>query len=63
MEGLIDAMPDVAVEVVEVRDLGRLTLAALRLRSHGASDTPTDMPLWLLAEGVMGSASVAGARH
>jgi ketosteroid isomerase-like protein len=50
-EGLIDAMPDVAVEVVEVRNLGRLTLAALRLRSHGArSDTPTDMPLWILAE-------------
>ena len=50
-EGLIDAMPDVAIEVVEVRDLGRLTLAALRLRSHGArSDTPTDMPLWLLGE-------------
>ncbi len=50
-EGLIDAMPDVALEVVEVRDLGRLTLAALRLRSHGArSDTPTDMPLWLLGE-------------
>jgi hypothetical protein len=34
-----------------VRDLGALTLAALRLRGHGArSDTPTEIPLWVLGE-------------
>ena len=50
-EGLIDAIPDVAIEVVEMRDLGDLTFAALRLRGHGArSDTPTEIPLWLLGE-------------
>jgi ketosteroid isomerase-like protein len=42
-KGLLDAFPDFGIEVVEVRDLGDLTLAAVRLRAHGAgSDTPLD---------------------
>jgi ketosteroid isomerase-like protein len=49
--GLIDTIPDVALEVVEMRDFGGLRLAALRLAGHGArSDTPTEIPLWILAE-------------
>jgi hypothetical protein len=49
--GLIDTIPDIAIEVVEMRDLGGQTLAALRLTGHGArSDTPTEIPLWILAE-------------
>jgi ketosteroid isomerase-like protein len=45
---LLDAFPDFAVEVVEVRDLGELTFAALRYRAHGAdSDTPVEARLWM----------------
>jgi ketosteroid isomerase-like protein len=50
-QSLFDIFPDYTVEVVEVRDLGDLTLAALRLRGHGAgSDTPLEMTLWNPAE-------------
>jgi ketosteroid isomerase-like protein len=49
--GLMDTIPDIALEVVEMRDLGDQTLAALRLAGHGAlSDTPTEVPLWVLGE-------------
>ena len=40
---LFDVFPDYRIEVVDVRDLGDLTLAAIRLRGHGAGSTaPTD---------------------
>jgi hypothetical protein len=38
-------------EVVEVRELGDVTVAALRIRSHGASsDAPFDAAAWQAAE-------------
>ena len=44
---LIDFLPDFAVEVVAVRDLGDMTLAAVRGRGHGGgSDTPFDEAFW-----------------
>ncbi len=50
-EDLVDFLPDVAIEIVAVRDLGDLTLAAVRMRGRGAgSDTPLDEPLWSAAE-------------
>jgi ketosteroid isomerase-like protein len=50
-ENLLDVLPDFAVEVVEVRDLGDLTLTAARVRGHGAgSDTPFDETSWGVAE-------------
>jgi ketosteroid isomerase-like protein len=50
-ESLFDVFPDYAAEVGEVRDLGDVTLAPVRLHGHAArSDTPTDMPVWLAAE-------------
>ena len=49
-KNLLDAFPDFAAEVVEVRDLGNETLMTLRTRGHG-SDTgaPFEMPLWSVA--------------
>jgi ketosteroid isomerase-like protein len=50
-EELLDALPDLAVEVVEMRDLGDLALGAARIRGHGAgSDTPFDETFWGVAE-------------
>jgi ketosteroid isomerase-like protein len=47
VENLLDVFPDFAVEVVEVRDLGDLTLMTVRTRGHGSdTDTPFEMPLW-----------------
>jgi ketosteroid isomerase-like protein len=44
---LLDAFPDFTVEVVEVRDLGDVTVAALRFRAHGAgSDLPVEETVW-----------------
>jgi len=49
-ENLLDVFPDFATEAVEVRDLGDVTLARLRVHGHGAdSDAPLDAPLWLSA--------------
>jgi ketosteroid isomerase-like protein len=46
-ESLLDAFPDFAVEIVEVRDVGDLTLATVRTSGHGSdTDTPFEMPLW-----------------
>jgi ketosteroid isomerase-like protein len=46
---LLDTFPDFAIEVVEVRDLADLTLAALRYRAHAAeSDTPVEARLWMV---------------
>ena len=49
-ESLHDVFPDFVVEVVEVRDLGEVSLATLRYRAHVAgSDTPVEAPLWMVA--------------
>ena len=51
-ENVHDVWPDFSIEVVEVRDLGDLTLAALHLRGHGAgSDTSFEQRIWFAAEG------------
>lgn len=48
---LLEAFPDYIVEVVEERDLGRLTLAHMHARAHGAgSDIPIELTHWQLAE-------------
>jgi ketosteroid isomerase-like protein len=45
-ENVFDTFPDYTIEVGEVRDLGTVTMAAIRLRGHGsASDAPIDQPL------------------
>jgi hypothetical protein len=48
-ENLLDVFPDFTIDVGEVRDLGDLTVATLRLRGRGAgSDAPTEEPIWLV---------------
>lgn len=43
----LDAIPDLTIEVVEVRDLGDLTISTLNQRGHGAgSATPIDEAIW-----------------
>jgi ketosteroid isomerase-like protein len=50
-ESLRDAFPVFRTEVVEVRDLGDLTLAERRNRGRGAgSDTPVEQRSWHVAE-------------
>ena len=50
-ESLLEGLPDFTAEVVEVRDLGDLTVAVLRNRAHGAaSDAPVEEMLWLVGE-------------
>jgi ketosteroid isomerase-like protein len=50
-ENLFDVLPDFSVEVVEMRDLGDLTLGAARVHGHGAgSQTPFDQTAWGVAE-------------
>jgi ketosteroid isomerase-like protein len=47
---LLDVFPDFTIEVVEVRDLGDMTLATSRIRAHGAgSDTPAEEIVWQVA--------------
>ena len=49
-ESLHDVFPDFAAEVVEVSDLGEVSLATLRYRAHvTGSDTPVEAPLWMVA--------------
>ena len=49
-DDLFAAFPDMTIEVGEVRDLGEMTLAAVRISGHGAGgDAPIDMRLWRLA--------------
>ena len=44
---LLDAFPDFTVEVDGVRELGDMTVAAVRLRGQGAgSDNPTEQAVW-----------------
>ena len=48
---LLNVFPDFAVEVIDVRDLGDMTLAALRFLGHGAdSESPFDETVWGVAE-------------
>jgi ketosteroid isomerase-like protein len=48
---VLDVFPDFTIEVITVRDLGDLTLAAVGFRGHGAgSATPFEMTLWSVAE-------------
>jgi hypothetical protein len=50
-ENLLGVFPDLAIELIEVRDLGDLTLGAGRARGHGAgSDTPFDETVWAVTE-------------
>ncbi len=45
--GLLDGFPDINVELLDVRDLGEVTVAVVRVRGHGAeSDTPFDATVW-----------------
>jgi ketosteroid isomerase-like protein len=45
--GLLGTFPDFRAEIVDLHDLGDLTIAVLRLRGHGAeSDTPVDAAAW-----------------
>jgi ketosteroid isomerase-like protein len=47
---LLDVFPDFTIEVVEVRDLGDMTLATSQIRAHGAgSDTPAEETVWQVA--------------
>jgi ketosteroid isomerase-like protein len=48
-ENLFEILPDITVEVIEVRDRGDQTLATIRLRGHGAdSKAPFDERAWQL---------------
>ena len=48
-QNLFDAFTDWTVETVEARELGNLTLAALRSRGHGAdSGTPFVDTVWVV---------------
>jgi ketosteroid isomerase-like protein len=50
-ESLFSGLPDFTIEVVEVRDLGDLTVTVVRNRAHGAtSETPVEQRLWLVGE-------------
>jgi ketosteroid isomerase-like protein len=50
-ESLFSGLPDFTVEVVEVRDLGDLTVAVLHFRAQGAvSHAPVEQRLWQVAE-------------
>ena len=47
-ENWFDVFPDYQIEVVDVRDLGDLIVAALRALGHGAgSDLPFEDTIWL----------------
>jgi ketosteroid isomerase-like protein len=48
---LLTHFPDFTTEVLEVRELGPLTLSAARFRGRGAgSDAPFEQVVWQLAE-------------
>ena len=50
-EQVFEAFPDLTAEVVEVRDLGDLTLTEQRMHGHSAgSHTPFEETLWAGAE-------------
>ena len=43
-ENLLSVFPDFSVEVEEVRDLGDVTVAQVRVRGHGSHGTESDPP-------------------
>ena len=48
--GLLGTFPDFQAEIVEVHDLGDLTLAVVRFRGHGAaSAAPLEATAWQLS--------------
>ncbi len=48
-EDVHNAIPDLTIEAVEVRDLGDLTVANVRVRGHGASsDVFFEETLWVV---------------
>jgi ketosteroid isomerase-like protein len=49
-QNMLDAVPDRTVEIVEVRDLGDVTVTRIRARGHGAvSDFPYEETIWSVA--------------
>jgi ketosteroid isomerase-like protein len=47
---VFDASPDFTIDIVDVRDLGEVTLTKMRARGHGAgSDVPFEQTLWSAA--------------
>jgi hypothetical protein len=49
-ENVFDVWPDLTTQLVEVRDLGDLTVAAWHFRGQGAgSDIPRDETFWQVA--------------
>ena len=49
--GLLGTFPDFSAEIVEVRDLGSVTVTTLRMRGSGAeSDTPVDATVWQVTQ-------------
>jgi ketosteroid isomerase-like protein len=45
--GLLGTFPDFRAEILDLRDVGDLTIATLRLRGRGAeSETPVDATVW-----------------
>ena len=47
----LTVFPDFSVELDEVRDLGDVTVARIRLRGHGTgSAVPFEQPIWQVAE-------------
>ena len=54
-DSLLDVFPDFQFEAVDVRDLGEVTLAALRNRAHGtASGAPLEESNWLASRWRLG---------
>ena len=50
-ENVFQAFPDYMAEAGEIRDLGDVTLASLRIRGHGlGSGAPIDQPLFQLVQ-------------
>ena len=50
-ESLFSGLPDFTVEVVEMRDLGDLTVAVVHFRAEGAvSHAPVEQRIWQVAE-------------
>jgi hypothetical protein len=50
-DDIVNTFPDFGSEVLEARDLGDLTLTALRLRGHGAgSDALVEQTVWQVIE-------------
>ena len=47
-QNLLDAIPDFTLEVVEVRELGDVTLTKMHTSGHGAdSDSPLEETVWV----------------